>query len=197
MDRSTPSRAATTSRNRPLPAAQRSFMAKSRTRPPSSRVMNLLSWPPISMMVRTSGREMVNALGVAGDLGDGRVGKPHGVAAVAGGDDGADGGAVQLRARGRCARTTRRPGAAVPRPDRRGRSRRCATVRNRTAPLWSPATPRLCRRKSYSQSFSGATSRFPAAPGGASSASAAWHHKLAALQARLWEFPGPLAPPRG
>ena len=49
------------------------------------------------MMVRTSGRQVMHALGVAGDLGDGRVGKPHGVAAVAGGDDGADRGAVQLR----------------------------------------------------------------------------------------------------
>ena len=49
------SRAATISRKRPVPAAQRSFISKSRTRPPSSRLMTLLSCPPISMMVRADG----------------------------------------------------------------------------------------------------------------------------------------------
>ena len=41
--------------------------------------------------------QVVDALGVAGDLGNGRVGKPHCVAAIAGGDDGADRRPVQLR----------------------------------------------------------------------------------------------------
>ena len=50
----TPRRAEATSRKHPVPAAQRSFIAKSRTPPPSRR-MSLLSCPPTSTMVRASG----------------------------------------------------------------------------------------------------------------------------------------------
>ena len=47
-----PSFSACSSRNEPVPAAQASFMAKSTTTP-SCRLMNLLSWPPISKIVST------------------------------------------------------------------------------------------------------------------------------------------------
>ena len=45
-----PSFSACSSRNEPVPAAHASFMAKSTTMP-SCRLMNLLSWPPISKIV--------------------------------------------------------------------------------------------------------------------------------------------------
>ncbi len=45
-----PSFSACSSRNEPVPAAQASFIAKSTTMP-SCRLMNLLSWPPISKIV--------------------------------------------------------------------------------------------------------------------------------------------------
>ena len=41
--------------------------------------------------------QVIDALGVAGDFGDGCVSKPHGPAPVAGGDDGAEPGTVHLR----------------------------------------------------------------------------------------------------
>ena len=47
------SRSAMTSRNLPVPAAHLSFMTKSAMTPSASREMALLSWPPMSMMVRT------------------------------------------------------------------------------------------------------------------------------------------------
>ena len=43
------------SRNRPVPAAHLSFMMKPLTAPASSRQITLLSWPPMSMMVRAWG----------------------------------------------------------------------------------------------------------------------------------------------
>ena len=43
------------SRKRPVPAAHLSFMTKSATSPFSFRRMALLSWPPMSRMVRTAG----------------------------------------------------------------------------------------------------------------------------------------------
>ena len=45
-----PSFSARSSRKEPVPAAQASFMVKSTTMP-SCRLMNLLSWPPISKIV--------------------------------------------------------------------------------------------------------------------------------------------------
>ena len=56
LGKSTPSLAATSSRKRPVPAAQRSFITKSRTRPAWLSQMTLLSWPPMSTMVSASGR---------------------------------------------------------------------------------------------------------------------------------------------
>ena len=43
------------SRNRPVPAAHLSFIIKPETWPVSSRLITLLSCPPMSMMVRTAG----------------------------------------------------------------------------------------------------------------------------------------------
>ena len=55
-----PSRSACWSRNEPVPAAQRAFMAKSTSTiwplvASHSTERNLLSWPPISITVRASG----------------------------------------------------------------------------------------------------------------------------------------------
>ena len=46
---------ASTSKNRPVPLAQRSFMAKRSTKPLSSTAMTLLSCPPMSTTSRTPG----------------------------------------------------------------------------------------------------------------------------------------------
>ncbi len=43
------------SKKRPVPAAQRSFMANSSTRPLPSTDITLQSWPPMSTTVRTAG----------------------------------------------------------------------------------------------------------------------------------------------
>ena len=76
---------ATISRNRPVPAAQRSFMAKSRTAPWASMRMSLLSWPPISITVRASGASCRTPRR-AGDLGDGGIGEAQQVPAIPRGD---------------------------------------------------------------------------------------------------------------
>ncbi|EKD34759.1 MAG: hypothetical protein ACD_75C02205G0003 [uncultured bacterium] len=49
-----PNLAACSSINDPVPAAQTLFIVEKVTRP-SFRVVNLASWPPISMIVSTSG----------------------------------------------------------------------------------------------------------------------------------------------
>ena len=59
-----PSSLARSSRKLPVPAAQASFIAKSTTMP-SSRLMNLASWPPISKIVSTPRPRIVRSMNVA------------------------------------------------------------------------------------------------------------------------------------
>ena len=146
--RSTPSRAATTSRNRPLPAAHRSFIAKSRTRPPLFQQDELAVLPADFDDGAGFRRQVMHPSGVAGNLGDRRVRKPHRVAPVAGGHDRADRRPIQSRlAQVRSNSSAAKPlllHALVSQPGADDR----VPVRYRTAALWSPATPHLCRRKS-------------------------------------------------
>jgi hypothetical protein len=72
-----------TSRKRPVPAAHLSFIRKSVRLPASSSWITLLSWPPISMTVRSAGQQP-RAEPVARDLGDLLIGKIHQLATVAG-----------------------------------------------------------------------------------------------------------------
>src|ERR1035441_8013590 len=142
-------------------------------------------------------RQVVNTLRVASDLGNCGVRKPHGIAAVASGNDGADCGPAHFRVlAGAFEQVRRQPllfhaliGEAGANDARLlgieqhyfGRPRPCVYA----------GVDHKAKR------ISGGPSRFPAAPAGARPASGAWHQKLAALQDRLWESPGPLAPRHG